>query len=336
MAEYRKRRARIGDVARLAGVSVSTVSNVMNGRGRVAKSTCERVLEAADRLDYSPSVAARKLRGGTSGLVAVARAQGERPEHVFGDYSPMLDHLTAAAAAREYSVVFVPSADDSAVWQRIHIDGAVVLDPSPVDAVLTALARERVPVVSIGRQRASDEPDYWVDNDTQAAVKAALDYLAAAGARRVVLLADKPNYAFSSDIASAYLEWCADRGMLRQTVDLTEATEEEGFKIGASLLVAPSPPDAILAMPASVAAGVLLAARMKGVRVPDDLMVMTASHTESANSTSPSLSTLNLDVAELAQRAVTMLVTLMTGETPPLPHEIVPARLIARESTRNG
>lgn len=207
----RLERAGIRDVAAAAGVSITTVSDALNGKGRLPDATRRHVREVADRLGYRPSAAARTLRTGKSGLIGLTvTTYGEEPFTFteFAYFAEMARAATSAALARGYALVILPASSRHDVWGNVALDGTVVIDPSDQDPVVSELVRQGVPVVSDGRPAGSLPVHAWVDNDHEEAVLGILDHLAAAGARRIGLLTGTSTDTYTRLSTTAYLEWC--------------------------------------------------------------------------------------------------------------------------------
>lgn len=148
----------IRDVAAAAGVSITTVSDALNGKGRLPDATRRHVREVADRLGYRPSAAARTLRTGKSGLIGLTvTTYGEEPFTFteFAYFAEMARAATSAALARGYALVILPATSRHDVWSNVALDGTVVIDPSDHDPVVTELVRQGLPVVSDGRPAGS-------------------------------------------------------------------------------------------------------------------------------------------------------------------------------------
>lgn len=155
-------RAGIRDVAAAAGVSITTVSDALNGKGRLPDATRRHVREVADRLGYRPSAAARTLRTGKSGLIGLTvTTYGDEPFTFteFAYFAEMARAATSAALARGYALVILPATSRHDVWSNVALDGTVVIDPSDHDPVVSELVRQGLPVVSdVARQAPCRSP----------------------------------------------------------------------------------------------------------------------------------------------------------------------------------
>ena len=125
-------RVSIRDVAREAGVSVTTVSHALNGKGRLNPETRERVREVADRLGYRPNPAARSLVSGRTGLIAAVPSLPSGLDIEFSEFaffSELIAAATGVAVGRDNALVVSPPAADWFVWDRVPLDGVIVIEP---------------------------------------------------------------------------------------------------------------------------------------------------------------------------------------------------------------
>jgi DNA-binding LacI/PurR family transcriptional regulator len=338
----RARRVGIREVASAAGVSVTTVSHALNGKGRLPEETRERVRRVAGELGYRPSRIARNLVGGRTGLLGLSVSQPGGLPFALSDFA-YFAHLMAAATSeamsRGYALVLTPPDRGLGASAGVAVDGAIIVDPVAGDPAIEELRAAGTPLVTTGRLLGtSDGGAPWVDNDHVAGARTVLEHLARRGARRIVLMTSPTVMSYTLDVETAYRAWCAERGAEPLVVHAREdLTESAGYEVASALLAGPHPPDAIYASYDRLAFGTLLAAQARGVRVPDDLLiVMTATDSRAAQSARPSLTSLNLHPDEIGRQAAELLVDLVEGREPALPHRIVPTRIVARGSTRRA
>jgi DNA-binding LacI/PurR family transcriptional regulator len=160
------RRVSIKDVAREAGVSVTTVSHALNGKGRLNPTTRRRVQDVAERLGYRPNPAARSLVSGKTGLIAVVTSLPAEVEMTdFSYYTDVIGAASGAAVSRDYALVVAPAAGSSFVWDRVPLDGVIVVDPIEGDAALPVLRERSIPFVTIARDPGGHERDAVVGAD---------------------------------------------------------------------------------------------------------------------------------------------------------------------------
>jgi DNA-binding LacI/PurR family transcriptional regulator len=331
-----RRKVGIRDVAEKAGVSITTVSHALNGKGRINPDTRRRVQEVAERLGYRPNALARNLAGGRTGLIGLAVAQTLDRRFAVSDfayYAQLMSAATVAAFDSGYALVLTSGAEEAA-WSRLLLDGAIVVDPVQDDPLCAELRRRHVPLVTTGRVPGGRE-GFWVDNDHMAGTRAILDHLAARGAQRIALLASPPVTSYAIDARDSYESWCAERGQRpRVAIAREDLTEGSGFEATVRLLRDPTPPDAVYATLDRLALGALLAAQAQGMSVPRQLLVAGCTDSDAGRSARPSLTALALNPEQIGREAVAMVATLIEGGHPPEPHVYVPSKILARGSTR--
>jgi DNA-binding LacI/PurR family transcriptional regulator len=211
------RRPTIHDVARTAGVSPTTVSDALNGKGRVDGATRERVRRVAGDLGYRASRLARGLQSGRTTTLGFMLPHGPAvagTENFFGIdfYLQLASGAAQAAFASRHALLLLPDLDGADELRDFPLDGVIVNDPLAGDPRLRALDELALPYVTV--ERAVDRPDHtrWVAADTQAGTRAVLDHLADQGAERIALLTVSLSWGWLADTEDAYREWCAQRG----------------------------------------------------------------------------------------------------------------------------
>lgn len=333
------RRVGIKDVASAAGVSLTTVSHALNGKGRLTDETRERVQEIAARLGYQPSALARGLAGGRTGMLAIAVSCAEGftlPVSDFDYFLQVMNAATSTALERGYALTLLPTDGRYESLDRLPLDGAVVIDPVLGDPIVGHLERRGVAVVTTGRRPDGPADACWVDNDHIAGTGAILDHLEQEGARRVALLSAPLTSSYTIDALEAYTRWCSARGAEPVVTTIEETSESRAYAGAIELLASDDPPDAIYATLDRLALGVLLAADSQGIRVPEDLRIAGCSDSEASRSARPALTALSLDPDRIGNEVVELLIELIEEGPPEDRHRIVPSVVIPRASTRGA
>jgi DNA-binding LacI/PurR family transcriptional regulator len=334
-----KHGASIHDVARAAGVSVTTVSHALNDKGRIAQATRDRIREVVAQLDYRPHAGARSLAGGRTGILGVCVAQAEDLSFAVGGFAyfmQLMGAATQAALARGFALVLVPMQPGQDPFAHVDVDGAVIIDPVAHDPVVSRLRERGVAVVTTGRVPGDDDEDaLWVDNNHRAGAGVMLRHLERAGARRIAHISTAPVTSFTLDCLEVYEAWARDHDMTPQVAVARGSglTEPAGLAAAEQLLDRRDPPDAIFATLDRLGLGVLRAAERRGMSVPDDLLVASYTDSDAARWTRPSLTAMRLDPDTIGRVAIDLLVQTIEGE-PSEQHVVVPTRLLPRASTR--
>lgn len=319
------------DVARHAGVSTAVVSHVVNGGPKkVSEATTRRVLDAVEHLGYRPNRTARALSMGstkTLGLVV-----GDTTNPFFAEYTR---ELQQAAAELGYALLMTAGGPgpDAALRAMLdlcdrQIDGLIVARATAVDR-LDGLRRSGAhpPLVII--DAAAPVPGYvTVGPEAADGMAAAVGHLLSVHHHRSVALVIGDDVEPAADGREAgWRQAHADHGRQPGKVARTAFTREGGHRAGLDLLRRDDRPTAVLASSDLQAIGLLAAARELGLRVPDDLAVVSFDGTEETRFTAPPLTTVRQSVATMAAAAIELAV-----HPRPAAHETFPMDLVVRRS----
>jgi DNA-binding LacI/PurR family transcriptional regulator len=332
-------RARITsrEVARAAGVSVNTVSLVVKDSPLVTPATKARVQAVIAELGYRPHAAAAALRSARSHVLGYLVA-GVMPTAVDVFRHNLISAFATRARAADHYILldtFVDARGCAALLQSGRLDGALI-DYQIEDAVLQDLVDIAAPVVLVGRD-AGDLPVSWVKADEAGGSAMATRHLLDLGHRRVALLS-----AYRGDgneiVRQRVLGF--QQAIQEAGVALDPAlgvqgdwTFESGYNLGRALLLHQPPPTAIFALSEIMALGVLEAAQSLGVRVPDDLAVVTTEDSPWVDHVRPRLSAVHIPMYEVGTRAVEVLLSLLQQPTREPQQIILPTSFVVRESS---
>jgi DNA-binding LacI/PurR family transcriptional regulator len=330
-------RTTIRDVAAAVGLSPTTVSHALNGKGRVDPATRERVAETAQQLGYRPDRTARRLRSGRSGAIALLLPFVEpdiaRDEMLALDYYMHLAGSAARAAfVRGHPVLLTPPLRDADDLHDLGVDGGVVCDPAHGDPRVGLFSDLDLPVVTVERDPGRPDHPWVVRCDNEGNTRRLLDELASAGAHRIALLASTGGWAWADETARAYRDWCADHDREPLVEQASMRAQERSAYEAAGRLLDRDEPDAIVAQAERYTPGVLRAARERELRVPADLRVAAAVDSPQARDADPPVTAIDLQPDLQGAAAVEMLIELLAGDQPAGP-QITPAILRVRAST---
>lgn len=331
------------DVARLAGVSQRTVSNVVNKFPHVSTEVVARVNEAIERLGYAPSQAARSLRSGRSRVIQLVIPELDVPY-----FAELARGVVRAAEERGFGVMVRQTGSDPQREREAlagsaaeYAEGTILSAVGPVDALL-ADRRVRPPVVLIGERTGQGLVDHIGIDDVEAAA-AATKHLLDAGRSRVAFVGADPG----ESLRMAELRLKGYRLALEaaglpfrdQLVIRTDAYHRRHGADGmAALLDSDLRPDAVFFATDLLALGGLHCARLRGIKVPDDIAVVGFDGLEEGEYAVPTLTTVAPDKDAIAAGAVELLLKRIAargadaGELEPT-HSVVPFELVVRESS---
>ena len=327
------------DVARAAGVSTMTVSNVLNGhKKKVSDQTTRRVLHEVARLGYVPNSQARALSGGNSGIVAVAYTTG-------GEYPLSNPHdaqfvgTVEAAVNRSGRYLMIRSSADAletvAALRTWNVDGAIFL------GIIGDEARELMEMLDIPAvfvdNYADDLPLDTVNIDDYRGGYLAGEFLVQQGHKEIGFLGPhRAEVGVMRERWEGFRQALAEAGLAVRPEHLWEmdAHFDLGLELGLQL-AAGTPPTAIFATADITALGVMRGLEDGGLRVPEDVSLLGFDDLEAGRYASPQLSTIRQDVSAKANLAVQMLVEQMADtDSDPARHAQLPVELVVRESVR--
>lgn len=325
-------RASIRDVSERAGVSVKTVSRVINGQRYVREETRKKVERAMQELEFRPSIAARILAGTKSGQIAL----------VYDNHSPYYMHQIQMgcweschqAGVRLLSQpveVTDPLLGDQVrgLVTETHVDGIILSSPvTDCAPVLAALESMNVPFVRIspGTNHALTSSVFM---DDAAAAEDMTSHLIANGHRRIGFIKGHPNHTASEERLFGYRRALDRAGITFEPQLIAQGLFDfdSGMRAAARFLSLPEPPTAIFASNDDMAAGVLSVAHDRGIDVPGELSVAGFDDTPLACMVWPKLTTIRQPTRELAYAATELL---LAGEE--IAHRRLPHDLIERDS----
>nr|QEO73703.1 LacI family transcription regulator [uncultured bacterium] len=332
------RRPTLEAVAARAGVSTATVSNALNGTGRLSEATRQRVIAAARELGHAQASTARATASGGTGVLGLTTTTyGDLPVSYteIPYYAQLVLSAMAAAHERGYLLVVLPSSLSPWMWLNTPMDGVIHVGPRTDDPV-GALLRERgIPIVTEGRPPRARSGDAWVDTDCDAAVRLLLDHLADAGARRIGLTLPLHDDAYPQQIGRAYASWCAEREtsvLVEEYASLPDYFTAERDAVD-RLLDRDPRPDAVIGVYSDSGHIVLAAAADRGLEVPRDLLVACISEDSDYAATTPPVTTASLRPDRVGEEAVDVLIALVNGRSAVERRRSVQPLLIPRRST---
>jgi LacI family transcriptional regulator len=330
-------RATIRDIARHAGVSVATVSRVINGRPDVAAETREAVLRHVRAHNFSTNRSARALSVGRTGLVGftIPIAHAEY-------FAAILSGATEALYEQDMRVVLCPTQHEHerevTLLERLMrgtTDGAILLLPTETSDELKSLQAHGFPFVVADPRYPIDEGIPAVSAAHWAGAKAATEHLLGLGHRRIGLITGERGWVATEGRIDGYHTALAAAGVL-PTAELVVEGDflfESGYPAAVRLLDLAEPPTAILASNDNMAVGALQAARARGLRVPEDLSIVGYDDSEKASIVTPALTTVRQPLEELGRTAVSLLTRLLDRQRVEALHVELAIKLVVRDST---
>ncbi|WP_152364384.1 LacI family DNA-binding transcriptional regulator [Microlunatus speluncae] len=330
---------RLIDVARHAGVSMKTVSNVVNGYRHVRPDTRQRVQSAIDALGYRPNASARRLATGRTGTIAVVVWTTDVP--YFGEIARALQIAAQAHGQRVVVEQLTPRTEpERAVLQnrdRGLVDG-VIFHPVRLTADDLANLQPDFPLVLLGEAIRPTAIDH-VGVDNVAAAAAMTEHLIRGGRRSIAFLGRQrePMGETSRQRLTGYRQALAAAGLPHdpsRELLLDGLSADGGYRVVAAALAGGTRFDALFCRDDLLAAGAIHALHDHGVSIPEQVAVAGWDDLQISRHLTPSLTTLATDKAGTAETAVELLIDRMNGFTGAGRHRQVEWRVVERASTR--
>ena len=336
----------IKHVAADAGVSLQTVSRVINHEPNVRPEMMERVQASIARLGYVPSIAAQRMGGSRSHLIVALNDRErtiadwrERQGRDWVDQMLLGGMLTCAEHGYRMIVELVDTHSDHierellAAIAALQPDGVILTPPHSQNLLITRLLAEHgISFARIGSLQ--DGPGFALTMDDERAARLATEHLQALGHRRIGFIAGPPDYALSRWRVDGWRAAMAAVGLSTDGL-LGEGDfgYDSGLREAGALLAGEDPPTAIVASNDQMAIATLAAVRACGLDVPGDVSVISFDDTPVVRFTHPPLAAIVQPIAETAALAVELIIAEQRGRETPAAPVVVPSRLVLRGST---
>jgi DNA-binding LacI/PurR family transcriptional regulator len=329
----------IRDIARQAGVSVATVSYVLNNGPRpVNAETRRRILQVMQELNYQPNPIARRLSLQRTDCLGLALAGLSESNFSNPFYLEYIRGISFAAEANGYNLLLLTNykKEESLPYftslVRSHqMDGLLLLGSSIPDATLSAICQSGFPQVLIARHTA-DKQVYSISQDYRQGTYAATRHLLERGYRRIAFLGQSLQFSYGQERLAGYRQALADFPLPpeERLISIPASSRDDPTSLELeSLMSLSSRPDAILTDRELV---VLAQLRELGCRVPQDVALVGLDESETAGFLEVPLTALRSPKFEMGKKAVEMLLEIIAGETPASP-SYFPMQLIVRNSS---
>lgn len=317
---------KLKDVAQRAGVSITTVSLVLNGKGNISEETRRRVLAAAEELHYHPNAHARHLRKRRTYTIGVFIA-------ALGGlfYEEILEGIHKVILQTDYELVVCPEARAiSRILSNRQVDAAVVFDVKIPSDLLVSLAWKKFPIVVLDRYLESDFV-YPLLIDNPGGTRQVFGHLYGQGLRKLAFVAGAADSFDNAERQQTFLEEARAHG-LEVRLYQGDFTEASGYRIAREILASGDLPEAVFCANDQMAIGFLNALRENGLRVPQDMALVGFDDIPVARYLQPPLTTVHVSRTDWGARAAAGLIEYLDRGTP-FPAGRVPAHLVVRESS---
>jgi DNA-binding LacI/PurR family transcriptional regulator len=326
----------IRDVARIAGVSVSTVSRVLTGSPRVDGGTRARVERAISRIHYRPNLLAQGLRSKSGNVIGLVV-----PEFVHETFATFVECTERFCVERGYDLIIGntggrPEVEGAFIDNLIrrHVDGIIFSRVSDKSRVLNTIEKWSIPAVIIDRAlEREDIPTVVLDNFRAGAMAA--EHLLALGHRSLGEVTGPQDIALARERHKGFLAALREHGASLPAARVYEGDFkfDSGRAAARAFLESHRPPTAIWCHNDLMAVGVMNVLQRSGIRIPQEVSLLGMDDTSIAEMTVPTLSTVTQPFEEMCRQAVELVLALRAGRRIAKRRTVLAPDIIAREST---
>jgi DNA-binding LacI/PurR family transcriptional regulator len=320
----------IYDIAKAAGVTPMTVSNVIRGTGSVSASTRERVMKYIKELDYHPNLVARSLSNGRTGVIGLV--VNEMSNAFYAEVMAIAERLAYARGLRVF--VTTLSQEDKSLpllkdLKLRRVDGIIATSGSISPQAISSMSGLHLPVIHCFWEADQQAVDYCVPFAFEQAGRLAAEHLLALGHQRFGLVGYPHGLR-----STGFLETLTQHGVTLAPayVQKGDSSQQSGKAAGLALLKLPQRPTAIFATNDMMALGVMTAAWELGLRIPQDLSIVGHDDIDQAAYSIPPLTSIRIDRRAMLSVALDLLLNVLAGKQVTAPQSF-PASLITRYSS---
>lgn len=329
--------ASMKEVAKRAGVSIATVSRVLNNNSNVNEATRVKIQKAIKDLKYQPSRVAKRLRSkGISGnLLGVLIPDIENPFYV-----DVLRGIEEVAYQNNYAIIMCNFSQDEKkeklyldILQSEAIDGLIAAPAREDDPQLKKMVKEGFNVVCVDRGLNDSEVDVVLIDNEKGAYQA-VEHLVKSGYKRIAYIAGLPTIPSSQSREKGYREALITNGIEidEQLIRYGNSKHESGVKLCEELLNLPMPPDAIFTGNNLITLGALETIHRKGLKIPQEIAILGFDDMYWSNSLNPPLTAVKQPATEIGKRACELLIQRINDPTRPAIRMVLKAELMKRSS----
>jgi LacI family transcriptional regulator/LacI family repressor for deo operon, udp, cdd, tsx, nupC, and nupG len=333
--------ARLQDVARIAEVSISTVSRVINEPELVNKETRRRVQKAIDELGYLPNRVARRLRGEGGGAKLIGLVLPDIQNPFFADLARGVEDV----AQQHGYLVFLGNSDEDAAKEKRYldvmraesVDGIIVPPSSETDEAVADLVRRQLPVVCVDRRLLRGKVDTVLVDNVRGAAEA-MEHLIGLGHHRIGFIEGLPQLSTSRERLQGYRQALEDHGISfdPSLVRQGDSRQESGRELTRELLELPDRPTALLVGNNLMTLGSLVMIHQKGLRIPEDVAILGYDDMPWALALNPPLTAVRQPGDEVGRRAMELLLQRIRDPQRSVSLVMMQPELVVRKSCGAG
>ena len=325
------------DVARRAGVSVMTVSRVINGAGSVRPETRERVLRAISELSYYPNAAARALNRNRADVLEVLIPH---EDYFYSSeyFSELIFGIEKVVHNSDYNLIFntydpARGAEYAALYKQRKVDGLLIVAPAEDDRTIQRLQEESVPFVLVNGRSAAGQA-LFVDVDNVAGASIAVEYLFDLGHRRIGTITGNLLVLNARHRLQGYVDFLSLRGVRSEEAYIYRGnwSERSGYEGFVHLMKSNTPPSAIFCSNDLMAIGALRAAADLGIAIPESVSIVGYDDIRLSSYVNPRLTTIHQPTDMVGKTAAEMLLQLLSVQAGYERRVVLQPELVIRNS----
>ena len=334
--------ASIKDVARAAGVSVSTVSRIINNNPLISDETREKVLKIMKEFNYVPNSMARGLSNQQAFTVALLVNIEDTKSFSNPFFYEVMHGIETVVYGRGLCLIIAnlqTSLNKDDMFNRLihekRTQGVILPSSIMNPHLVKELKNIKFPFVTIGEPSGIKEPIDWVDINNFQGGQQAFEHLLAQGYKNIAFIGGSQSQVFNKNRLSGYKAALAGNGLeYRQEYVLEgKSSKNDGFELMLQLLKLPQRPDAVICSDNILSMGAMKAIKNANLRIPEDVGVLSFDNVPIAELLDPSLTTVDIDVFELGVQAANILFKLIDNPSARQQQSLISTCIEAREST---
>jgi DNA-binding LacI/PurR family transcriptional regulator len=319
--------ATIRDVAKLAEVSVSTVSRVINNASNVNEKTRENVMNAITKLNFKPNRLAQSLGSGAFNAIGVVSTRSHQQAFNNPYFSLIIQAIGEVSEEKNYDIILNSSTSEdkeiekclSMIESKV-VQGLILLSSRINDRLIEKLHQAKIPFVVVGRvidERLESEV-FSVDTDNLNDCKEAVNYLIKLGHKRIGCIHAPLQYVVSKDRLDGYIDAHKEAGLPidYSLVENGQYTLNDAYESALKILQNPNPPTAVFATDDIKAIGAYKAIRELNLKIPDDISLFGHNNYEYTAIMNPGLTTIEVPIQQLGMVSANVLFDLIEKKDP--------------------
>jgi len=325
------------DIARMSGVSRSTVSRVINGHYHVSESTRVKVEDIVRSVGFQPNLVARRLAAGRTRVLGLVIPTAVTA--IFTDpYFPLvIQGASYSCNALDYSIMLwlaEPEFERRTVGQILHngmVDGVIVTAMQMDDPLIERLSESKQPFITIGRHPLNENFNY-IDVDNRSGAQQAVSHILRTGHRRVAVINGPEGTAHSWERFQGCKDALRQRGLSLAPELIAQGDFSEASGYHAMKQFLPHHPDAVFVASDAMALGSMRAIQEAGLRVPEDIAVVGFDDIPAAAVSKPPLTTVRQPIQRMGSLAAEVLIDMIEHPSQQPRHLVLPTELVIRSS----